>query len=67
MLWILSLASIAGTILNVQKKRTGFLVWISTNAAWLIVSLIRGPIEQAPLWAVYCALAVWGFVKWGKP
>jgi hypothetical protein len=30
--------SIAGVILNVEKKRLGFAFWIFSNAAWAIIN-----------------------------
>lgn len=64
MLWILTVLSIAGVILNVKKKRLGFAFWIFSNAAWAIINFKSGMIEQGALFVVYFALAIWGLVSW---
>jgi nicotinamide riboside transporter PnuC len=64
MLWILTLASLIATILNVQKKRLCFFIWIFTNTAWMITDFKKGLPEQAGLFAVYVVMAIWGLFKW---
>lgn len=66
MTWILACVSIAGVILNIHKKRSGFLLWMITNSAWAIVDFIHGLYAQAFLFVVYFFLALWGWVKWQK-
>lgn len=63
--WILTAGSIVGVVLNIRGDRNGFLIWIFTNTAWVIIDLAMGIPEQAALFAVYSGLAVWGYIKWG--
>ena len=64
MLTLITLAAIMGAALNAQGRRAGFAVWIVTNAYFAIHNLRIGETQQAALYAVYFALAVWGLVKW---
>lgn len=66
MLWLLTILSIIGVILNLKKKRSGFLFWIATNGAWAIVNFAKGIPEQGVLFTVYLVLAIWGYLEWGK-
>lgn len=64
--YIITLASIVGTVANVRKKRWCFVVWLFTNAAWCVVDTYKGLYSQAMLFAVYVALAAWGLVQWRR-
>jgi nicotinamide riboside transporter PnuC len=64
MMWLLTAGSIAGVILNIKRKRSCFIIWGITNAAWVWVDLDAGLYAQAVLFAVYFALAVWGYFAW---
>ncbi len=63
-LWILTLISLAGVVLNILRDRRGFLCWMFSNAAWAVVDLRAGLPEQAFLFSVYFVLAVWGWFNW---
>ena len=39
-MWIITALSIAGVILNIQKKRICFVIWLFTNASWCIYDFI---------------------------
>jgi len=65
MMWILTGLSIIGVILNIHKKRSGFIVWMVTNAGWCIIDLKAGLIEQSFLFLIYFFLTVWGWFRWG--
>lgn len=62
--WLVSAASIVGVILNIQKKRASFLIWIGTNASWAVIDFARGIPQQGVLFVVYAFLAVWGWFSW---
>lgn len=66
MLWVLTVLSIIGVILNIRKKRSGFVFWIITNAAWAVFNFAQGIPEQGTLFTVYLGLAIYGFIDWGK-
>jgi hypothetical protein len=64
--WLITIASIVGTVANIYKKQWCFAIWLVTNAAWMIVDFCAGMYPQAALFSVYVCLAVWGLVKWWK-
>lgn len=63
--WILTAASIVGVILNIQKRRSSFAIWMGTNASWAAIDFGAGIPAQGVLFSVYFVLAVWGFWAWG--
>ena len=66
MIWILTLLSIIGVILNAHKKRVCFLVWMFTNFTWMVIDFRAGIPAQGTLFAVYFCLAIYGWVTWKK-
>lgn len=64
--YIITAASIIGTIANAYQKRWCFIVWLFTNSFWLVYDIIIGAYSQAILYAVYVVLAVIGLKKWTK-
>lgn len=66
MLWLLTVLSIIGVILNIRKKRSGFVFWIITNGIWATYNFYKDIPEQGVLFVVYLALAIYGFIDWGR-
>ena len=64
--WILTGLCIAGAILNIRKKRSGFLLWAGCNLGWVIVNINVGLVSQAALFSVYTVLSLYGFIAWRK-
>lgn len=62
--WILAVVSLVGVVLNIHKRRSGFAVWMGTNAAWAVIDWRAGLYAQSALFAVYFVLAIWGYWKW---
>ena len=65
-MWIVTAAAVVGTWANAEGKRWCFPVWLATNLTLLAYNLSLGEHAQAGLWAVYCVLAVRGWVSWGR-
>ena len=63
-MWINATLSLLGVVLNIHKKRSGFAIWMGTNASWAIIDWRAGLYAQSVLFAVYFVLAVWGYWKW---
>ena len=63
-LWLVTLASLIGTVANIYKKAWGFAVWLVTSATWTVVDYRMGNYPQAALFFVYMLLSVWGLWKW---
>lgn len=64
--WLLTLASLAGVVLNVRLDRRCFYVWTVTNACWAVIDWRKGLYAQAVLFAVYFALAIYGVYEWKR-
>jgi len=62
--WFFTILSIAGVILNIQKKRICFFVWLVTNSAWCVYDFHITAYAQSFLFLVYVVLAIWGLLKW---
>ena len=66
-MWLVTFASLVGTVANVYKRRWCFAVWLVTNLCWAAYDLAIGATAQAALMAVYAGLAVWGLIRWRHP
>lgn len=62
--WLLAALSIIGAILNVRKNKWGFFLWIFANIGWIWASYTYQLYAQIPVWIIFLALSVWGFVDW---
>lgn len=65
-MWIVTLASLIGTIANLHKLRWCFHVWLVCNVCWAIYDVYKEAYPQAVLMAIYAVLAVWGMFKWKR-
>ena len=69
LMWVVTIASIVGTIANIHGKRWGFAIWLLTNLSWAAYDAYLHAWAQSVLFLIYAGLAVWGLVKWkdGRP
>lgn len=65
-MWLVTGASIVGTVLNIKKKRVCFIIWLITNSLWCAYDLWIGAYAQSALFAVYVGLAIWGIISWKR-
>ena len=63
-MWLVTVASIIGTVANVYGRRWCFWVWLGTNSAWAAYDGWLGAWPQMALMLVYAGLSVAGLVKW---
>ncbi len=63
--WLITLASLIGTVANIYKRRWCFIVWLFTNSFWCVYDIRIRAYPQAALMGVYALLAVWGLSQWG--
>ena len=63
-MWAITILSLLGVVLNIYKRKECFVIWSVTNLSWAIYNWHIRAYEQATLFIVYFALAVWGLVKW---
>jgi len=62
--WLTTILCLIGTLLNVYKLRTCFILWSIGNIAWLAYDLYIGLYSRALLDIVQLAFAIWGFYVW---
>lgn len=65
-MWVVTAASIYGTVLNIRKCRRCFAIWLVTNVLWAAYDLSVGAYAQGALQSVYAGLAVWGLMEWRR-
>ena len=56
--------AVTGVILNNRKHRSGFLCFICSNTAWLIVNYTHGIPVEAIQNAIFLYLALDGLYRW---
>lgn len=66
LMWLVTAASLIGTILNIKKKQICFVIWLFTNSLWCVYDFSIGAYAQAALFSIYVALAIWGIIEWRK-
>lgn len=66
MTWLVAAFSLTATWCNIRKLRISFAIWFFTNAAWAAYDFAHGLPAQGALMCAYAALAVHGFVRWGR-
>lgn len=64
--WIVTAASLVGTVLNIKKNKACFIIWTVTNAFWAGYDFMIGAYAQAALFATYFCLALWGMWEWNR-
>lgn len=62
-----SALSLLGNVLLALKKRSGWIVWILGNIAWILYNVFGDMnIPMVIMYAVYFVLNVFAFVNWSK-
>lgn len=64
--WLVTAASVVGTVANSLQKRWCFWIWLCTNAFWAAYNAARGQWAQALLYLFNLAMALLGLAKWRK-
>jgi len=62
--WLVAIASLTATALNVRRVRACFVIWSVTNTAWAAYDFAHGLPAQGCLMCAYAAMAVWGWFAW---
>ena len=66
LLYLTAAVALAGTALNVYRRRAGFILWFLTDCIFAVIDYRAGLHGQAALMVVYAGMAVWGYFHWGK-
>lgn len=64
MQWVAMAFTLIGTILNVKKKRVGFLSWLIANVMWVVIQYQAGVPAMAICQIVFCITCIWGWYSW---
>lgn len=64
--WFFSILAVIGSILNVQKIRSCFIIWTICNVFWVIYDLISKQYARLILDCVNLATSTWGIFAWFK-
>lgn len=64
--YIITAASIVGTVANSLQKRWCFFVWLGTNSFWCVHNAVNGSYAQALLYAFNFAMAILGLIRWRR-
>jgi len=66
MIWLITIFSLVGTVLNIRKNNICFVFWIFTNSFWAILDFQKGIYQQSMLMLIYLFLSIWGLLEWRK-
>lgn len=64
--WIITAISLSGTIINIYKHSSCFVLWLISNTAWCAWNFHIGQIPLACQFGVYVILSIIGLTKWRK-
>jgi nicotinamide riboside transporter PnuC len=64
--WLWTILSIIGTILNAKLIKWCFPIYIVSNIGWIITDIQYGMYEQIPIWIVFIIIGIYGFWDWNK-
>lgn len=66
LMWIVTGASVIGTVLNIKKKQVCFVIWLCTNSLWCVYDFYLKAYAQSALFLVYMSLSIWGIIEWRR-
>ena len=64
--WIFSGVGLAGTLINAEKSKWGFIFWLVSNLYMTIRFFVIQEYAQSALFLCYFALAIRGLFSWTK-
>jgi len=65
-MWPITILSLIGAYLNINKNKACFIIWTFTNFAWMAYDFSIKAYAQCGLFFIYFCLAIWGLFKWNK-
>ena len=66
MAWLVVAIAVVGAVLNVNKWRQWFLLWLVSNSYWCVIAGGQKRWAEATLFAFFFALSLVGMVGWRK-
>lgn len=64
--WIMAAVALAGTLMNAERNKYGFVFWLISNLYMTVRFAVIGEYAQMVLFFVYFLLAIRGIVAWTK-
>lgn len=64
--WIFSIIGIIGSVLNIFKYKSCFILWEISNIGFIFYFIYVGFWSQVVLFAVNFLGAIWGYIQWRK-
>lgn len=64
--WIMSAVALAGTLMNAERNKYGFIFWLISNLYMTIRFAVIGEYAQMVLFFIYFLLAIRGLFAWSK-
>lgn len=65
-MWIVTVISVFGSILNARKSNKCFYVWIIANVFWLIYDIYTKLYSRAALDILQTIICISGIIHWRK-
>lgn len=65
-MWIVTIISLIGSVLNAKKSKWCFYVWILANVLWLIYDIHIGLYSRAALDTIQTIICISGIIYWKK-
>ena len=62
--WVMSAVALAGTVLNAERNKWGFIFWLVSNLYMTVRFTYIGEYAQAVLFFIYTVLAIRGIISW---
>ncbi len=64
--WAMSAIALAGTLINAERNKYGFVFWLISNLYMTVRFFVIGEYAQSVLFFIYFLLAIRGIVSWAK-
>ena len=64
--WVMSAIALAGTLMNAERNKYGFVFWLISNLYMAVRFAVIGEYAQMCLFFVYFLLAIRGLFAWSK-
>jgi len=62
--WVLSLACVAASLLNVFKRVESYYIWFAANIMFVPVTILQHQPYATVMWSVYVVTSFWGMLEW---
>lgn len=64
--WLLTMGSLIGGQLIINKKKEGYVLWIFVNTLWVIFYISKEIYSSMVLFIIYLIQSIYGYKKWKK-